>query len=73
MNSYIEDLKRFNVAMVVRVCKFPRKFLIIFLNYTYFFLGEANYDVARLQQEGIEVKDLFFADGQPPPQEVRIL
>jgi protein tyrosine phosphatase type 4A len=51
MGNYLEDLKRFNVSVVVRVC-------------------EATYSPEKLKSEGINVVDLSFPDGSPPPQQV---
>jgi len=51
MSAYLEELKRYKVNVVVRVC-------------------EATYSPDRLVNGGIEVRDLSFPDGQPPPQQV---
>jgi hypothetical protein len=51
MGSYLEELKRFNVNVVVRVC-------------------ESSYDTQKLTDNGIEVIDLSFPDGQAPSQQV---
>jgi len=51
MTAYLEELKRYKVVVVVRVC-------------------EATYSPDKLISDGIEVRDLSFPDGQPPPQQV---
>jgi len=51
MSSYLEELKRYSVSVVVRVC-------------------EATYSPDKLVSGGIQVVDLSFPDGQPPPQSV---
>ncbi len=51
MGNYLEDLKRYNVSVVVRVC-------------------ESTYSPEKLKSEGINVVDLSFLDGSPPPQQV---
>lgn len=52
MSNYIEELKKYDVGHVVRVC-------------------EPTYSTAKLESVGITVVDLHFADGTPPPPEVR--
>jgi len=51
MAAYLEELKRYKVVVVVRVC-------------------EATYSPDKLVNDGIQVIDLSFPDGQPPPQQV---
>ena len=47
----VQELKRYKVVVVVRVC-------------------EATYSPDKLLNGGIQVIDLSFPDGQPPPQQV---
>lgn len=51
MGNYMEQLKKYGVSHVVRVC-------------------EATYSTEKLKNIGIEVVDLLFPDGTPPPPEV---
>jgi len=51
MGSYLEELKKYHVTVVVRVC-------------------EPTYYPTKLVTNGINVLDLSFPDGQPPPQSI---
>lgn len=51
MGNYLEELKKYHVSVVVRVC-------------------EPTYSPTKLITNGINVLDLSFPDGQPPPQAI---
>jgi protein tyrosine phosphatase type 4A len=51
MGTYVDELKKYHVSTVVRVC-------------------EPTYSPTKLVKNGIDVLDLSFPDGQPPPQSV---
>ncbi|CAH0562270.1 unnamed protein product [Brassicogethes aeneus] len=51
IHTYIQELKKHNVAAVVRVC-------------------DPSYKIDELNNEGIQVYDLGYADGTYPPKEI---